>query len=229
MITLTIENKEYNVPTTWMDVDYDLFCRIISFKEEEKLSEFVSLVSGIPCSTIENLDTESFLMIESLITFVEDYSFLEKFNVVKEGVSFDPGKDTWWKLEKAKQALQKHSKPIFAMAEVIKIYFNKDILKAPIYLIWGEINYIQSQINKFFEDYKRLGEYEEDEHEFMANVKRFERFGFFCSCVELSRKMGKTYNEVLNMQAREIYQTFLYDFERSDYEKTLFRLKNKSA
>jgi hypothetical protein len=112
---------------------------------------------------------------------------------------------------------------------IVKLYLREVIDEKPITEVYGKVNFILNKINRFFEDYKRLGEYEEDADEFQAGVSRFERFGFFASCVELSRKMGKTYNEVLQMPAREIYQTFLYDFERADYEKTLLKIKQSKT
>lgn len=227
MITIKIADKDYQVRTSWKDVTYSNFCDIISFEDEKDTYGFISVVSGIECNTLKNIDDESLLTIKNLISFVEDYSFLEKFNFVDADLSkFNIGNHSWYKLEKAKREITKHKKVHCAMGAIIKIYLGEVINDKPIHKAWGKINFFLKNINDFYEKYKRLSDYEHEDDEILARVNRFERFGFFASCVELARKMGKSYDEVLNMKATEIYETFLYDFERADYEKTLYRIKS---
>jgi hypothetical protein len=40
--------------------------------------------------------------------------------------------------------------------------------------------------------------------------------------------MGKTYDEVLDMKADEIYMTMLLDFEQSEYQKRLMKIKERN-
>lgn len=82
-----------------------------------------------------------------------------------------------------------------------------------------------AQFNSFAERYKRLREYEPDADEEVAGVEIFQRFGFFPTLVNLSRKMGMKYDDVLAMEADTIYMTLLLDFETSEYEKRLMDIK----
>lgn len=231
MITASIGGKDYEVPTSWKDISYSQYCSILNFEGSDGV-QFLSLISGIPWATLIKVDAESIGMLTQLFTFVKDYTFLEKYNyMVPELEGFDVGNEKWHKLEKAKLAIKKHKHYVCAAREIFKIYFegpDSDIADMKLHIAWGRINTVLGNINSFFESYKRLNDHEEDPDEFQAGVGRFEQFGFFASCVELSRKMHRTYNEVLDMPAREVYHTFLYDFERADYEKILYRIKSKS-
>lgn len=225
MLKIIISDKDYKVPTSWKDITYDRYCEIINFVGTDPI-EFISVVSGIPCSTLKNTDVESIGIMTNLFTFVSDVSLLHAFSSYKDGLKI--GKQSWHKLERAKNEIKRHKHYLCSAKGIIKIYLDKDIGSESIIKVWGEVNYYLKEINLFFEKYKRLSESdEEDPDEFMAGVKRFEQFGFFAQCVELSRKMGKTYDEVLSMSASQIYETFLYDFEKSDYEKKLYKLKSK--
>lgn len=232
MVIVNIKGKPYKINTSWKDLTYKQFKEIVGFDKENDHDEFFSIASGLPYTTIKVLSQESYIAILNLITFVNDFEILEAYNISPlDFKEFNIGSQSWHKLEKAKQAIQSHKVFICSIGQVINIYTGKDISDMKLTDVWGEINFFINQINSFFENYKRLSEHEEDPDEFMANVARFEQFGFFGSCVELSRKMGKGYNEVLAMSANEIYQTFLYDFEKADYEKILkgIRSRNNNA
>jgi predicted O-methyltransferase YrrM len=74
---------------------------------------------------------------------------------------------------------------------------------------------------KFFERYKRLNDYQPSAAEELANVDRFKKFGAKMTIKSLSEKYHKTMGEVLQMQAEEIYEVLLMDFEQSQYQKDL--------
>lgn len=223
---ILIGNDSFNFPTSWNDITFDRYCIIVNSDVKDGI-ELLNVISGIPCDTLKKLDIGSIEMLLNLITFAQDFSLFEKLKIASAEVEkFNVGNHTWHKLEKCKQVIKKHKHFICSAGEIIKIYFEKDISGVAITECWADINMILSNINEFFEKYKRLSEYEETAEEFQAGVNRFEKFGFFSQCVELSRKMGKTYDEVLQMSATQVYQTFLYDFEKSEYEKNLFRIRN---
>lgn len=227
MIQVEIENIKYNVPTSWRDVTHRKYCELIS-KEKVNGIELLSLLSDIQCNTLEKISEENLIILIDLCTFVNDTTLLEKSNVLFDDLSsFDVGNETWAKLEKAKQEIEKH--PVFfcASSSLAKIYFGNDVSNSCILDVYGKCNYLLNNLNNFFERFKRLSESEPQDDEILADVDRFKKFGFFASCVELSRKMCITYNEVLSMTANEIYNTFLYDFEKADYEKRLYEIKSK--
>ena len=78
-----------------------------------------------------------------------------------------------------------------------------------------------SELNKFFERYKRLGDYKPSIAEELADVGRFQKFGAKATMFALMDRWGKTLDEVLAMQAQLVYDILLHDFERSMYQRDL--------
>jgi len=76
-------------------------------------------------------------------------------------------------------------------------------------------------LSKFFERYKRLGDYKPTIAEELANVERFKKFGAKMTIKALGEKYNKTMAEVMAMQAEECYEILLMDFEESMYKKDL--------
>lgn len=224
MIPITIGGESYIIPTSWRDITYKKFCEIISLTKDDNYIQLIEVVSNIPCNTIEKLDEESLIILQKLLNFMQDFDTLNDFNIPT--IDINIGKESWEKLIRCQNAMQGNDNVVCVAGEMLKVYCGKVINDIPITECFGDINYIIKQINEFFKRYERLGDYEQDEDEFQANSDRFKRFGFFASCVEISRKMGQSYETTLQMSATDIYQTLLYDFERSDYEKTLMRIKS---
>ena len=79
------------------------------------------------------------------------------------------------------------------------------------------------QINQFFERYKRLGDYQPTPAEQLADVDRFKQFGAKMTIKSLSERFCKTFAEVLAMQAEEVYEFLLMDFEENAYRRDLER------
>lgn len=63
----------------------------------------------------------------------------------------------------------------------------------------------------------------------MAGVDIFANFGFFTTVVALARKMSKSYDEILQMEADTVYMTLLLDMEIAEYEKRLHEIKRGNA
>lgn len=55
----------------------------------------------------------------------------------------------------------------------------------------------------------------------MANVDRFKQFGAKMTIKTIGEKYNKTMSEVLQMQAEEVYEVLLMDFEQSMYQRDL--------
>jgi len=76
-------------------------------------------------------------------------------------------------------------------------------------------------LQRFFDRYKRLGDYKPSAAEELANVDRFKQFGAKMTIKAIGEKYNKTMSEVLQMQAEEIYEVLLMDFEQSMYQRDL--------
>jgi len=55
----------------------------------------------------------------------------------------------------------------------------------------------------------------------LANVDRFKQFGAKMTIKAIGEKYNKTMSEVLQMQAEEVYEVLLMDFEQSMYQRDL--------
>lgn len=78
-----------------------------------------------------------------------------------------------------------------------------------------------AQLQQFFDRYKRLNEYKPSTAEQLANVDRFKQFGAKMTIKAIGEKYNKTMSEVLQMQAEEVYEVLLMDFEQSMYQRDL--------
>ena len=77
------------------------------------------------------------------------------------------------------------------------------------------------QISRFFERYKRLNDYKPSVIEELADVDQLKKYGAKITILSLSEKFHKTMGEILAMQAEEIYEVLLLDFEKAEYAKRL--------
>jgi Zn-dependent M32 family carboxypeptidase len=60
-------------------------------------------------------------------------------------------------------------------------------------------------------------------------VDRFKKFGAKMTIKTIGEKYHKTMSEVLQMQAEEVYEILLMDFEESMYQKDLQRVHEQLA
>jgi predicted O-methyltransferase YrrM len=76
-------------------------------------------------------------------------------------------------------------------------------------------------LHSFFDRYKRLNDYKPSAVEQLANVDRFKAFGAKMTIKAIGEKYNKTMSEVLQLQAEEVYEVLLMDFEQSMYQRDL--------
>lgn len=233
MVTITIADTKYAIPTSWKDITYERFCKIYTWqKKDAELTEdeallFLSDATGIDYKIVAVLPTVDCSKLLGLLSFVSNYDYLKCSFVLEEKYKLDIGSKEWWRLEKAKQAMQNKGDYLLAAGDVIKVYFDEDISQRKLTDVFGLINYMGGEMDKFFEAFKELNEYEEDEDEYMAGGNRLSRFGFFASNIELARSFGVLPDIVLNMEARVVYNIFLYDFTKSQIQKRLMEIKSR--
>ncbi len=61
----------------------------------------------------------------------------------------------------------------------------------------------------------------------MAGIDRFNKFGSKMTIKAIGEKYGKTMSEVLQMQAEEVYEVLLMDFEQSMYQIDLANVRKQ--
>jgi len=84
-------------------------------------------------------------------------------------------------------------------------------------------------LQKFFERFKRLNDYKPSEDEKEAGLERLSNLSAFGTPLSLARRTNMTPEQVLMRPAEEIYMILLYDFEQSEFERNLQRVREDNA
>lgn len=80
-------------------------------------------------------------------------------------------------------------------------------------------------MGKFFEKFKRLNDYEADEDEKEAGIERLNKLSTFGTPLSVARRTNMTLEQCMKRPAEEIYNILIYDFEQSEFEKRLRKIK----
>lgn len=225
MIEIKINDNPYSIKTEWSEFSFMEYVSIMG-ATGKPLTEKISSLSGLPIATVGQLNLEQLSFVCDAISFMEQpdnalifaEAYTDELNI---------GRRTYKELEQALIFLRKVDNPLTAMDKVVKIYYDEDISEQPVLKVLGKCSFILNLISKFMAEFKRLGEYEPTIDELEAGVEELSKFGFFATAVQFARKYGQTHDEILNMPAREVYTTLLYDFEQSEIERKLNQIRSR--
>lgn len=225
MIEIKINDKIYKVKTEWSEFLYKDFVKVIQC-DGKSLAERISICSEIPLDLVNKLTFKQVSFLCEAFTFLDEPDNVLLFaKPFKDELNI--GRRTYKELEESLIYIRKASNHVLSFDKVIKIYYDEDISEQPILDCFGKCSFVLDLINKFLTEFKRLGEYEPSLEEIEAGVDELSKFGFFSTAIQLARKYGQTHDEVLNMPAREVYTTLLYDFEQSEVEKRLNQIRSR--
>lgn len=155
MITYKINDKPYKIPTKWEDITFAKYAEVKDpYLSEQSLLEKLSAYSGISQALIDTFTIGQALDLFRHLAFLEsdiiEYKqvepewIYEKLNALgeKEKVTVsDISKDSWYKLERAKQIFTENENPYLAIAGVIKEYLNLDIMEKPVTEVYGYVSF----------------------------------------------------------------------------------------
>lgn len=88
--------------------------------------------------------------------------------------------------------------------------------------------YLIEQFEGFFKKYTRLNEFKPTTEQISAGIDKLNQYGFFSTLHALSKGNPIIYDDMLALPADNIYQTILYDFEISEYQKRYQKAINKN-
>lgn len=83
-------------------------------------------------------------------------------------------------------------------------------------------------MGSFFKRFERLKDYQPEPDEIEAGVNRFDIYKTFNTVKYLAREMGKTYDDILNLTAEEIYMTLIHDMDTALYMRDLRKVKEEN-
>lgn len=138
MVELTINEKKYLIKTSWDDVPYSFYAELKNpYGTELKLIDRISKFTGI------EPDVVSVFTLTQLSAIIELTSFMESDITAFKPVQIDTqiGKESWGKMEAAKQVFAKVENPYLAIAEVVKQYTNFDILDKPVSEVYAYVDF----------------------------------------------------------------------------------------
>lgn len=95
MITITIENEKYEMPSNWDELTLGKFMDCMQFKtDEDDYTEIIASLSGIPKETLMNIPYQEYLKIQNQIQFItqnidDKPEYIFKIDDVEYGMNFD--------------------------------------------------------------------------------------------------------------------------------------------
>jgi len=225
MIELKINDKPYSIKTEWSEFSFKEYAALFKIADKP-LVEKISLYSGLPIAIVNQLSLEQLSFVCEAISFIEQP---ENALIFAEAYSdeLNIGKRTYKELEQSLIFIRNIGSPLAAIDKVVNVYYGEDISEQPLLKVLGKGEFILNLISKFMLEFKRLNEYEPTIEELEAGVEELSKFGFFGTAVQFARKYGQTHDEILNMPAREVYTTLLYDFEQSEVERKLNQIRSR--
>ena len=225
MIELKINDKPYSIKTEWSEFSFKEYAALFKIADKP-LVEKISLYSGLPVAIVSQLSLEQLSFVCEAISFIEQP---ENALIFAEAYSdeLNIGKRTYKELEQSLIFIRNIGSPLAAIDKVVNVYYGEDISDQPLLKVLGKGRHVLNLISKFMLEFKRLNEYEPTIEELEAGVEELSKFGFFGTAVQFARKYGQTHDEILNMPAREVYTTLLYDFEQSEVERKLNQIRSR--
>ena len=225
MIELKINDKPYSIKTEWSEFSFKEYAALFKIADKP-LVEKISLYSGLPVAIVSQLSLEQLSFVCEAISFIEQP---ENALIFAEAYSdeLNIGKRTYKELEQSLIFIRNIGSPLAAIDKVVNVYYGEDISDQPLLKVLGKGQHVLNLISKFMLEFKRLNEYEPTIEELEAGVEELSKFGFFGTAVQFARKYGQTHDEIVNMPAREVYTTLLYDFEQSEVERKLNQIRSR--
>ena len=225
MIELKINDKPYSIKTEWSEFSFKEYAALFKIADKP-LVEKISLYSGLPVAIVSQLSLDQLSFVCEAISFIEQP---ENALIFAEAYSdeLNIGKRTYKELEQSLIFIRNIGSPLAAIDKVASVYYGEDISEQPLLKVLGKGQHVLNLISKFMLEFKRLNEYEPTIEELEAGVEDLAKFGFFGTAVQFARKYGQTHDEILNMPAREVYTTLLYDFEQSEVERKLNQIRSR--
>jgi len=154
MTEVKINEVAYPVPTSWNDVTFAKYCDVIQSKGKP-LSERLSCYSGIPIEIVNKFTLSQNRCVSDFVEFMDFPDLIDAFAMAYES-KLVIGDEMYWRVENAKQVIQKATLPICAGAEVVKIFTadedgngGEEIGGEPVTKVIGRVAFFLSSCQSF--------------------------------------------------------------------------------
>lgn len=146
MITISIDGKPHDIPTTWDDITFEKYAVIKNPNVENDVIKNVHIYTGIDVKTLFKFTPSQLNTVINLVQFMDE----DLTDYVKHEITWESGKglkvngiqfDTYGRLEECKQLFKQEANPYIAIAKVIKRYTDLDILPLPVRSVYAYVDF----------------------------------------------------------------------------------------
>ena len=155
MIELKLSETTYKLPANWNDVSFKKYCGIVQAKGKD-LIERLAVYSGVPRETLDKISLNQLNYISGTVEFMDFPETIEAFSIAYES-DMVIGDEMYWRVENAKQEIQKNKdNPILAGVEIIKAFTadkdgngGEDISDTPVTEVIGRVAFFLRSCQSF--------------------------------------------------------------------------------
>ena len=223
MITVKTNKNAYEVPTNFDELTWNKYVALVNVSDGN-IIERLKVATGITEDELLELSITDLKTIAEISCYTDILFVAEKYGGIELDINI--GKETYGKLELARQAIIQSGSWVKAAQKVGLVYLNEDISEYQLPLAMAKIKTVFELLNEFLTKFKKLYEGETEAEEELAGVEVFRRFGSFPTIDRLAITYGITHDEVLEMPAEIVYTKLLYDLESSEYQEKLHKIKS---
>jgi hypothetical protein len=222
MITVKTNKNTYEVPTNFDELTWNKYVALVA-ASDGNIIERLKVATGITEDELLELSITDLKTIAEITCYTDILFVAEKYGGIELDINI--GKETYGKLELARQAIIQSGNWVKASQKVGLVYLNEDISEYQLPLAMAKIKTVFELLNEFLTKFKKLYEGETEAEEEMAGVEVFRRFGSFPTIDRLAITYGITHDEVLDMPAEIVMTKLLYDLEKAEYDERLMKIK----
>ena len=149
MIEITIKEELYKLESSWNDVTWSKYVRLLESQGKPVL-ERLAVACGIPLESVNKFTIEQLGFVSDLVSFMGYPESVEAFSLDYES-DLVIGEEMYWRVEKCKQILKDVEKPLTKGASIIQIFTadkdgngGEDINDIPVTKVIGRVGFFLS-------------------------------------------------------------------------------------
>jgi len=220
MITITINEKKYNVKTCFEELTISEYLNYLTVQSQPAIMR-LSKATGVPITDLQKLTLAGLGALAQAVEYIENSEVLSTMCADYKGK--DVSVESYGKVEQAKGLLTGENY-LQNLPQVVEIYTGEptptDVITA-----WPVCFWYLDSLTKFFDRFKELNNYQYEDDEIEAGVETLEPFKHWPVVFKIGKERGMTNDQVLELSAVEVYTEMLYNYRAAEYEKSLTKIK----
>jgi hypothetical protein len=221
MIKISINKIQYTLKNSYDEITFKEYLQLLLNNDSPTPNiDNITLLSGIPKELINELVLD---ICTPHIEFIEATELFRCSFLDPKISAINVGEESFLKLETAKVILKNNgAKNIIHCAnDIVKIYTDFDLNDKLVMEALPIANHFISQLDNFFQAFKKLNEYKPSKEELAAGIRNMDYLGFYSLLDSLTHSDITKREQVKEMPAFEVYNQLLVDFEKAMFQKRL--------